>query len=71
MGSTSDVEGAQPSALDSADVMKQLTAGISRQNEVISEANFLAREELVENWRRTKKRRIGSPDFILPLKTCS
>ena len=35
MGSTKDIEGAHPSALDSADIMQQLTAGISRQNEVI------------------------------------
>ena len=45
MGSTMDVERAQPTARDSADVMKQLTTGISRQSEVISESNFLAREE--------------------------
>ena len=45
MGSTKDIEGVQPSALDSADIMQQLTAGIFRQNEVVSESNVLAREE--------------------------
>ena len=52
MGSTKDIEGAQPSSLDSSDIMHQLTAGISRQNEVISESNVLAREEL----RRKKEK---------------
>ena len=35
MGSTKDIEVSQPSALDSAEIMQQITAGISRQNEVI------------------------------------
>ena len=45
MFSTNDIEGAQPSALDSVEIMQQLPAGTSRQNKVISESNFLAREE--------------------------
>ena len=46
MGSTMDVERAQPTARDSADIMRQLTVGISRQNEVITHSNVLAREEI-------------------------
>ena len=45
MGSTKDIEFAHPSALESADIMQKLTAGISRKNEVISESNVLSREE--------------------------
>ena len=46
MGSTMDVERAQPTARDSADIMRQLTVGISCQNEVITHSNVLAREEI-------------------------
>ena len=46
MGSTSEVERTQLSARDSADIMRQLAAGISRQNEVITRSNELTREEI-------------------------
>ena len=46
MGSTRDVERAHPTVRDSADVMRQLAAGISCQNEVITQSNALAREEI-------------------------
>ena len=45
MGLTKDIEVSQPSALDSAEIMHQITAGISRQNEVISYSNVMAIEE--------------------------
>ena len=44
MGSTNTVENAQPSTSDSTDVLRQLTEGISRQNERIEETNKLARK---------------------------
>ena len=45
MGSTNTVENAQPLASDSTDILRQLTEGISRQNEIIEETNQLARKE--------------------------
>ena len=45
MGSTNTVETAQPSTSDSTDVLRQLTKGISGQNESIEEKNKLARLE--------------------------
>ena len=45
MGSTNTVENAQPSTSDSTDVLRQLTEGISSQNERIEETNKLARKE--------------------------
>ena len=44
MGSTNTVDNAQPSTLDSTDVLCQLTEGIYRQNERIEETNNLARQ---------------------------
>ena len=38
------MESAQPSTSDSTDVLRQLTEGISRQNERIEETNKLARQ---------------------------
>ena len=57
MGSTTDIEGSQPSALDWADIMKQLTVGISRQNEVISESNVLVREEFGRNQEKDEEKK--------------
>ena len=45
MGSTNTVEKAQPSTSDSTDVLRQLTDGLSHQNESIEETNNLARQE--------------------------
>ena len=45
MGSTNTAENAQPSTLDSTDVLRQLTEGISCQNKMIEETNNLARHE--------------------------
>ena len=57
MGSTKDIEVAQPLALDSADIMKQHTAVISRQNEVISESNVLAREEFSRKQEKDEEKK--------------
>ena len=53
MGSTNTVENAQPSKSDSTDVLRQLTEGVSRQNERIEETNNLARQEF---YRKKEKR---------------
>ena len=45
MGSTNKVENAQPWTLDSTDILRQLTEGISRQNESSEEKNKLTRKE--------------------------
>ena len=45
MGSTNTAENAKPSTSDSTDVLRQLTEGISLQNESIEETNKLARQE--------------------------
>ena len=45
MGSTNTAENAQPSTLDSTDVLRQLTEGISWQNERIEDTNKPARQE--------------------------
>ena len=39
--------------------MQQLTAGISRQNEVISESNVLAREELGRKQEKDEEKKNG------------
>ena len=44
MGSTNTVENTQPSTSDSTDVLRQLTEGISHQNERIEEKNKLERQ---------------------------
>ena len=45
MGSINTVGNAQPSTSESTDVLRQLTEGISRQNERIEETNKLTRKE--------------------------
>ena len=49
MGYTNTAENAQPSTLDSTDVLRQLTESISLKNERIEETNKLSRQEFDKN----------------------
>ena len=55
------MENAQPPTSDSADVLRQLTEGISRQNESIEETNNLARQEFYRKKEKDDDKKDRSP----------
>ena len=58
IGSTNTVGNSQPSTSDSPDVLRQLTEGVSCQNERIEEKNKLARQEFDRKKKRMMRRKI-------------